>query len=160
MGRVLAFKVFQLPIFKVLDMHKFSDRDFPEHERGGVTFAEVCRASEITRRKGRKIEFDDDTHVAIFRIHNAGMERLCAVSNICPHQHASVLNEGEITFLDHDENPAHPTITCPLHGYVYSLESGQCLSGGRSHLRSYAVFEENGMVFVEKPAPPESLWKW
>ncbi len=118
--------------------------EFPEIERGGKTFVIACRSIELHERKPKNIFFDDELQVAIFRIDGA----LYAVSNICPHQHAAVICEGFIEEL---------TVTCPLHGWIYSLENGKAL-GSHARLKTYQVFEENGEVFLEKPVNTMPKW--
>jgi nitrite reductase (NADH) small subunit len=128
--------------------------DFPTREQNGATFVEVCASRDVLRRKGTLVsfdgaDFDDPVEIAIVRSGDA----LRAVNNICPHQHAPSLFEGEVNAQD-------DTITCPLHGWTYSLETGICTSSAHSRVQIYRVFEEHGMVWLEKPAPMRVAWKW
>ncbi len=128
-------------------MDIYPNDDFPTLERDGKTFVEICASEEVLRRKGTRVEFDEELQIAIFRIG----ERLFAVSNICPHQHNPSLHEGEISQQD-------CTITCPLHGWTYSLESGKSTSSSHSKVRTFEVFEEHGVVYLEQPEPIEPAW--
>lgn len=119
-------------------------KEFPEIEKDNKTFVLVCNSDELREYKSKNIFFDEELQVAIFRI----KEKLYAVSNICPHQHAAVICEGFIEEL---------TVTCPLHGWIYSLESGKAL-GSHAKLKTYEVFEENNTIFLEKPVQKMPKW--
>lgn len=122
---------------------------YPLHIINGKAFAEVCFSEDIYEGKGKQIIFadDDDMQIAIFRIKN----QLYCVDNICPHRHADRLFEGILDGL---------TVTCPLHGWNYSLETGENTNKhqGIKTLHTYEVFEQNGMIYVEKP--PLRIPKW
>jgi nitrite reductase (NADH) small subunit len=49
------------------------------------------------------------------------------------------------------------TVTCPLHGWIYSLDSGKAL-GSNARLKTYRVFEQEGNVWLEKPQKQTPLW--
>ncbi len=122
----------------------FDGANFPQCERDGKIFLDVCALDELPRKSGKAIFFDDETQVAIFRI----AEELYAVSHICPHQHVPILADGLLDDL---------TVTCPLHGWMYSLENGKALGGG-AKLKTYKVFEEGGRVWLEQPKRIEPDW--
>ena len=88
--------------------------------------------------------FDEDVQIAVFRDNH----QLFAVSNICPHQYAAVICNG---FLE------EKTVTCPLHGWIYSLESGKAL-GSNARLLTYHIFEDEGLVWLEQPKKTRPLW--
>ena len=52
--------------------------------------------------------------------------------------------------------PIMPKVACPVHKKTFALKTGECLSGDDLHIRTFAVKEENGEVFVELP-PPQQL---
>ncbi|MBI2060404.1 MAG: FAD-dependent oxidoreductase [Nitrospirae bacterium] len=92
--------------------------------------------------------------VAVLR--NAG--RLCAFSNVCPHENAP-LDEGVV---DGDE------IICPLHAYRFSLTTGACSTVPGLSLEIYDAAESaSGEITVRErsaepsgtPAPP-ALTTW
>lgn len=164
----------------------------------GTVFLEVCHSRSITSTKGTVIDVEDidaqddveddaqydpqyddansygsgNTSIAIFR---AG-GKLFACSNICPHQHAPILHEGVLSRATQTEEP---TVTCPLHGWTFSLKTGLLVTSPTtdsrasnqptpqisrtsisrtSALRVYQVFEEDGYVYVEKPKPSQQYW--
>jgi nitrite reductase/ring-hydroxylating ferredoxin subunit len=108
-------------------------------------FIRACSIRDIPKRRGKEIVFDEETQVAIFNIDG----KLFAVSNICPHQHAPVIAEGYIEDC---------TITCPLHGWVYDLESGRAI-GGNGRLKCYDIYLDGDDVMLEKPEPEEPTWR-
>ena len=64
---------------------------------------------------------------------------LCAFPAVCPHQ-LGPLDAGAL------ENG---TVTCPWHGYVFDVRTGECVSGQPCRLNNLAaVTEVNGEVFV------------
>jgi len=126
-------------------MDNFFETKYPEREIDGTLFLQVCRSADVFPKRGKNFFFDEETQIAVFRVDGS----LYAVSNICPHQHSPVICDGYIEDL---------TVTCPLHGWIYSLQSGKALGGG-GRLKTYRVFEENGYVYIEKPRPVEPNWK-
>jgi nitrite reductase (NADH) small subunit len=79
--------------------------------------------------------------IAVFRT-RAG--RLFATQAFCSHGRAP-LTEGMM---------GGSAVVCPLHSFAFDLESGRCLSGGASALRSYAVSASpDGQIWLEVPGP-------
>lgn len=113
-------------------------------------YLKVCNSNEVFEGKGKQIIFegDDDFQLAIFRVNS----KLFALENICPHRHADRIFEGIIK--EH-------TVMCPLHGWTYSLETGQNINQkqGIRSLKNYDVFEVDGYVYVEKPQFEIPKWR-
>jgi 3-phenylpropionate/trans-cinnamate dioxygenase ferredoxin subunit len=81
------------------------------------------------------------TPVAVANVDGA----LYALNNICSHAHA-LLSEGE---LDIDDC----TLSCPLHGSVFDLQSGKPRSfPAFEPVATYTVWAEGDALFVEYPA--------
>ena len=97
-------------------------------------FIRVCKLSELNKNSGRKF-IVNEMEIAVFKVD----EKVFALSNICPHQHSSIIHDG---FLE----AGH--IVCPAHGWKFHLENGK-QPGGRRGLDSYQVKIENGEVFVK-----------
>jgi len=117
---------------------------------GGIEFVNVCSASEIFEKKGIKIQFDDDDDMQVAIIKFNG--NLYCVDNICPHRHAEEIYNGILS---------EGNVTCPLHGWTYSLKSGENTNPkqGLKKLCTYDVFEENGYIWIEKPALKIPKWR-
>jgi nitrite reductase/ring-hydroxylating ferredoxin subunit len=107
-------------------------------------YIQLCKSVDIFPQKGKNFYFDEDVQIAVFRDNH----QLFAVSNICPHQYAAVICNG---FLE------EKTVTCPLHGWIYSLESGKAL-GSNARLLTYHIFEDEGLVWLEQPKKTRPLW--
>jgi nitrite reductase/ring-hydroxylating ferredoxin subunit len=107
-------------------------------------YIQLCKSGDIFPQKGKNFYFDEDVQIAVFRDNH----QLFAVSNICPHQYAAVICNG---FLE------EKTVTCPLHGWIYSLESGKAL-GSNARLLTYHIFEDEGLVWLEQPKKTRPLW--
>lgn len=118
--------------------------------KNGKKYIQICKSSDIIEGKGRQIFFDgdDDFQVAVFRIKNI----LYALDNICPHRHADRIFEGIIKEM---------TVMCPLHGWTYSLESGQNIDQrqGVKSLAKYDIFETDGFVYIEEPNFKIPVWR-
>lgn len=147
------FPFFCFCILQYRSMTDFPDVDFPERTINEKPFVEVCRSHDVLRRRGTCIIFDDETQIAIFRIGNEAESKLYAISNICLHQHAPILADGVVEQAD-------CTVTCPLHGWTYALNTGKPVEAGVASLRTYEVFEERGVVVLEKPTPIVPDWTW
>lgn len=99
-------------------------------------YIQVARFSEIGERRSKKVLVGDD-EVALWRVGG----RIFAIGNVCAHQHFSALHAG---ILDGD------TVTCPMHGWTYSLETGRATTGS-GMVKTYRVIVSGDAVFVEDP---------
>jgi len=104
-------------------------------------FVKVVRAADVPQRAGKFIRLDDD-EIAIFNVGG----NFYAIDNVCPHQHISALHQGELNGL---------RITCPMHGWTYSLETGKA-EGGSGKVKTYQTKIEDGFVWIERPSPNDS----
>ena len=115
-----------------------------------LEFIKICKSKEVFELKGLKIQFDgdDDFQLAIFRVNG----NLYCLENICPHRHADRIFEGIIDNL---------TVMCPLHGWTYSLETGQNVNQrqGIKSLKNFKVIEIDGNVYIEKPNFEIPKWR-
>lgn len=119
-------------------------------KKDNKTFVHICNSEDVKEGKSKKITFevDIDMQYALFRIN----DKLYCVSNICPHRHATRIHEGIIKGIN---------VTCPLHGWTYSLASGDNVNQkqGIKKLDTYFVFEENGKIFMEEPEVKIPKWR-
>jgi NAD(P)H-dependent nitrite reductase small subunit len=115
-----------------------------------IEYLKICKSDEIYEGKGKQFVFeeDDDFQIAIFRVNGS----LYALDNICPHRHADRIFDGIIK---------DKTVMCPLHGWTYNLENGKNidLRQGIKSLKSYKVFENDGVVYLEKPEFEIPKWR-
>ena len=61
-----------------------------------------------------------------------------AFENNCPHQHFSVLHQGNLEGC---------FITCPMHGWTYDIKSGQS-TNGNGKLKKFEVRSTDGSIWV------------
>lgn len=101
-----------------------------------IEFVKVAKVSEIRENSGKFIRIDDD-EIALFKVNG----NFYAINNVCAHQHISALHQGELDGLK---------VTCPMHGWTYSLETGKAVSGGGC-VKTYQVKAEGEFVWIEKP---------
>jgi len=118
--------------------------------KDNIKFIKVAESKNVYEKKGIKVQFegDDDFQVAIIRYEG----KLYCVDNICPHRHADKIFEGIIK---------DKTVTCPLHGWTYSLETGENvdIKKGIKKLKTYLCFEEDGIIYIEEPKFEIPKWR-
>ncbi|MBI3616245.1 MAG: nitrite reductase small subunit NirD [Candidatus Omnitrophica bacterium] len=94
----------------------------------------VAKLEEIPPGESRVVTLEGQ-EVAVFNVEG----RLYAVGNRCPHR-GGPLSRG------HLEGTA---IRCPIHGWLFDLESGQCINRPQSSVPAYSVSRENGNLCVK-----------
>ncbi len=126
-------------------------KEFPERIIDNNLYCNIAKSKDIAEGKGYRFDFadDDDMQIAVFRVNH----KLYCLFNICPHRHQDRIYEALINF-------EKLTITCPLHFWTYSLETGDNINQkqGIKNLIKYDIFEEDGEIWVEKP--PLNIPKW
>jgi nitrite reductase (NADH) small subunit len=74
--------------------------------------------------------------VAVFR---TGPDEVFAVSDRCPHK-GGPLSEGIV----------HGTkVTCPLHNWVFSLETGEAQGADEGRIATYPIRVEDGRLLLD-----------
>lgn len=99
-----------------------------------VPFVKVCREADLNEGAGKKFVINE-VEVALFKVKG----KIYALSNICTHQHTSVIHAG---FIEGD------FIVCPSHGWKFLLANGK-LDGSRRGLDSFRVEIKEGDVYVQ-----------
>jgi NAD(P)H-dependent nitrite reductase small subunit len=69
-------------------------------------------------------------YVAVF--HFTSRNQWFATQNMCPHKRAFVLSRGII-----GSQGDIPKVACPLHKKMFSLETGECLSGDEMSVKVF-----------------------
>jgi nitrite reductase (NADH) small subunit len=103
-------------------------------------FVKVAKISELLDRRGRRVVAGQE-EIALWRIDGT----IYAIGNVCAHQHISALHMGILEGR---------TVTCPMHGWTYSLESGRAESGN-GRVKTYRVEVVGDDVLVEIPQDEE-----
>jgi nitrite reductase/ring-hydroxylating ferredoxin subunit len=99
-------------------------------------YRRVAGVSELADGRGKKLQIGDQ-EIALWRVNG----RFYAISNVCAHQHIAALHLGTLNELK---------ISCPMHGWTYSLETGKTDSG-EGQVRVFGVIVEGDDVYVEVP---------
>ena len=95
-------------------------------------FSFICNIEELKDSEGKRFLIND-VDIAVFKIE----DEIFIVSNICPHQHASMMHEGFV------ENGC---VVCPLHGWTFNLKNGKLHNGARG-LETFPVKIIDGKVY-------------
>ncbi|WP_072375931.1 nitrite reductase small subunit NirD [Hyphomicrobium sp. NDB2Meth4] len=90
--------------------------------------------SDIPQRGARCIETPEGK-IAIFR---TGDNRVFAIDDHCPHK-GGPLSQGIVHGA---------SVTCPLHSWVISLETGKALGADEGCVRTIPVKVEDGKLYV------------
>ncbi|KFI28809.1 nitrite reductase small subunit NirD [Paenirhodobacter enshiensis] len=93
-------------------------------------------ALEDIPRQGARVVKTAHGCVAVFRTLD---DAVFALSDRCAHK-AGPLSDG----LVHDHK-----VTCPLHGWVFSLETGQALGADQGSVPSYPARVEAGRILLD-----------
>ena len=106
-----------------------------------LNWIEIGRLDDIPRRGARCVKSGDVT-IALFRTAD---DRVFALEDKCPHR-AGPLSEGIV----HDG-----CVTCPLHNWVISLETGLAQGADEGSTLSFPVRIEGDRVLLAVTAAVE-----
>lgn len=110
-------------------------------------YIKTIRISELSQNKGTCHRVDDENEIALFLIGDA----VYAVDNVCPHNHIPEIYKGDVD---------NGNVTCPVHGYTFSLATGLQPKGTGCRLRTFETKLKDGWIYVEKPAAGKFDFKW
>ena len=96
----------------------------------------AVRKEKVLERCGTLIEIDGKD-IAIFK---RGTQYF-AMSNVCAHQHFSLLHQGRLDGL---------SVECPMHGWTYDLTTGMALTGN-GKVEAYRVQIDGDDLLIELP---------
>lgn len=99
-----------------------------------MKWIDIAALSDIPAQGARLIRTPDGC-VALFRTHD---DRVFALDDRCPHK-GGPLSEGIV---------AGHTVTCPLHSWVFDLNTGQAQGADSGQVRIWPVRVEAGRIFV------------
>ena len=74
-------------------------------------FEKLCSIDSIKDRQGKRF-IVNDVEVAVFKVEG----EIYALSNVCPHQHTTVIYDGYIE---------DGCVVCPVHGWMFNLKTGK-----------------------------------
>ncbi|MFY0636024.1 MAG: nitrite reductase small subunit NirD [Vannielia sp.] len=103
-----------------------------------MSWIDICAVEEIPERGARIVKTNAGC-VAVFR---TGPQEVFATSNTCAHK-GGPLAEGIV----HGRS-----VTCPLHNWVWSLETGEAQGADEGQIATYPVQIEAGRVLLDAEA--------
>lgn len=103
-------------------------------------FIAIGEIDDIPRRGARCVNTAFG-RIAVFR---TAEDDVFAMDDRCPHK-GGPLSEGMV----HGR-----AVTCPLHNFVISLESGAALGADEGEVQTYPVRVEDGRLFIALSALP------
>ena len=98
--------------------------------------------TEIPQRGARTVPVTGGQEIALFR---TGDDRIFALVNRCPHKHGP-LSQGIVHGA---------SVTCPLHNWVISLETGRAQGADEGCVRTIPVRVEQGTLYIALKAHTE-----
>lgn len=99
-----------------------------------MAFIHVSNIDEVPKNSSKIINVNNKV-LALFNIGG----NFYVIENVCKHRGGS-LGEGEI----HEED-----VTCPWHGWVYNIKTGNCLNVPGVMVETYKVKVEGEKILVE-----------
>jgi nitrite reductase (NADH) small subunit len=102
------------------------------------TWIDIGAADEIPLRGARVVK----THRGCLAIFRTGENEVFALDDRCPHR-GGPLSQGIV----------HGTaVTCPLHNWVISLDTGRAQGADEGRVRAHKVRVEDGRVLLDPTA--------
>lgn len=100
-----------------------------------MSWIDIGPLDQIPLRGARVVK----THLGCVAIFRPAEDEVFATSDRCPHK-GGPLSEGIV----HGRS-----VTCPLHNWVFSLETGQAQGVDDGQLETYAVRVEAGRIMLD-----------
>ena len=100
-----------------------------------MSWIDIGAIDDIPLRGSRKVKTAEGC-IAVFRTDET---TVFATSNVCPHKQGP-LNEGIV----HGNK-----VTCPLHNWVFDLETGEAQGADEGRIDTYPARVENGRVLID-----------
>ncbi|SNR49706.1 nitrite reductase small subunit NirD [Puniceibacterium sediminis] len=101
-----------------------------------MNWIDIGALTDIPQRGARVVK----TQVGCIALFRTGDDQVFAVSDTCPHK-GGPLSEGIV----HGHQ-----VTCPLHNWVFSLETGQAQGADKGQIDTYAVRVEDGRLMLDQ----------
>ena len=107
----------------------------------------VARQDEVTPGSARLVTVDGK-EVALFNVEGC----FYAVGNRCPHRSGPLARGKVEPALETGE----PAVRCPIHGWLFDLKSGRCLTRPSACIPTYPVSCGDGQILLGPPSglPP------
>ena len=99
-------------------------------------WVDIAALDDVPQRGARVVKTAAGC-VAVFR---TASDEVYALNNACPHK-GGPLSEGIVHGA---------SVTCPLHNWVFSLETGEAQGADVGRVQTYAARVENGRILLDK----------
>ena len=103
-----------------------------------MSWIDIGAIEDIPLRGSRKVKTKEGC-IAVFR---TAEDTVFATSNVCPHK-GGPLNEGIV----HGNK-----VTCPLHNWVFSLETGEAQGADEGRIATYPIRLDAGRLMLDGEA--------
>jgi nitrite reductase (NADH) small subunit len=100
-----------------------------------MSWTDIAALDDIPVRGARIVK----THAGCIAVFRTADDEVFATSDRCPHK-GGPLSEGII----HGKS-----VTCPLHNWVFSLETGEAQGADEGQIATYPARVENGRVLMD-----------
>ncbi|MGV7220006.1 MAG: Rieske (2Fe-2S) protein [Nitrospinales bacterium] len=90
--------------------------------------------SDIPDGRGKLYEVGDES-IAVFKVG----EKIFAIEDFCKHR-GGALSQGHL-----EGN----LVECPMHGWVYDIFTGECLTNSKGKVKNYEVVLDNEKIIIE-----------
>ncbi len=100
-----------------------------------MSWIDIGAVEDIPIRGARKVKTRRGC-LAVFRTDEA---TVYATSNTCPHK-GGPLEEGIVHGVK---------VTCPLHNWVFDLETGEAQGADEGHIETYPAKVEDGRILID-----------
>lgn len=97
---------------------------------------DIAALEDIPKRGARVVK----THLGCVAVFRTGADEVFALNNACPHK-AGPLSEGIV----HGKS-----VTCPLHNWVISLETGEAQGADSGLVATYRVRVEGTRILLDR----------
>ena len=103
-----------------------------------MSWIDIASIDDIPLRGARVVK----TSVGCIAVFRTGVQEAYAVSDTCPHK-GGPLSDGIV----HDRK-----VTCPLHNWVFSLETGEAQGADEGRIDTYPLRVEGGRILLDGSA--------
>ncbi|MCT4578710.1 nitrite reductase small subunit NirD [Donghicola sp.] len=100
-----------------------------------MSWTDIAALEDIPVRGARIVK----THAGCIAVFRTDADEVFATSDRCPHK-GGPLSEGIV----HGKS-----VTCPLHNWVFSLETGEAQGADEGQIATYPARVENGRVLMD-----------
>ena len=107
-------------------------------KKSGARWVDIGALSDIPLRGARVVR----SQVGCIAVFRTGENEAFAIDDRCPHK-AGPLSQGIV----HGRS-----VTCPLHNWVISLETGAAQGADKGQVRTFVLKIEKGRILFERAA--------